>query len=356
MGKWKQVELKDDPLTYNINTQADNGIITESKIVNYGDSQKIEYAPKQGYHLKSVTVDGIVADIEKYPSEYTFSDVKQDHNIEVIYEIDKFEIVSSAQNGSITKSTSVDYGENKTFEYQPKEGYHLTSLAIDGEQVDINESPTSYTFEAVKGDHTIEVVFEIDEFTITTHVRNGLITETTKVKWGEDKKIEYSPSEGYHLLSVKVDNEDQDLGVSKESHEFNKIVSDHEVEVVYVSDIQSENNDLTDKDSNVKNDTEDSDVKNTVSTKTKDTASDNSTGTSSNNQNTKNSASTKSTDKGTNTDDSDNTTVSSTSSSGKKGTSTLPSTGDAFPFRIYAILGLCFLTFLTTLCLRLNKK
>ncbi len=325
LGRWAEVTLKDDPLTYKINTKVENGIISDSNTVNYGESKKVEYAPKLGFHLKSVTIDGVVADINEYTIEYSFLDIKDDHDIEVVYESDVFNIDPNAINGTISKKTIAEYGSTKTIEYAPSEGYHLVSVTVDGQVVDIEEHPTSYTFSDIKEDHVIEVVFEIDVFTITTYVKNGTITESTSVKWGESKTIEYSPKEGYHLSSVVVDEEEQDLDVSKESHNFDNVVSDHEVEVVYKSNSDDkEKTDDTSKESDAKHDT---------SSTTTQTSGKIVTGT---------------------TDNQDD---SSDDSSGKKGKSTsLPSTGDAFFENFYPVIGLCFVSALTSAGVRLRKN
>ena len=359
LGKWAEVTLKDDPLKYEIKTKVENGIISDSKTLNYGESKKIEYAPRQGYHLKSVVVDGVVADINKYPTEYNFIDVKENHSIEVTYESDIFNIDPNAINGTITKKTVAEYGSSKTIEYAPKEGYHIASVTVDGHPVDIEEHPSSYTFSDIKSDHVIEVVFEIDQFTITTYVKNGTITESTTVKWGENKTIEYSPKDGYHLSSVVVDEEEQDLNISKESHDFNKVSSDHEVEVVYESDSESDENDDTSKDETDTKETSSATNSNSDKTTSKtEKASSNAEKASSNPEKTSSNVGETSSDaKKTSSETSDDTSTVADDSSGKKSkTTSLPTTGDASSSKFCAFLGICFVSVLTSAGVRMRKK
>ena len=88
-GEWSTVSVSDTPKNYTITTSVENGTIDESCVADYGSSKTINYAPKDGYHLKSVTVDGEEIDITKYPSSYAFEDIAADHDIKVVYEKDE---------------------------------------------------------------------------------------------------------------------------------------------------------------------------------------------------------------------------------------------------------------------------
>ena len=236
LGKWKEVMLTDEPLNYEGDTSATNGTISDSYVADYGSTKTIVYSPNEGYHLVKVVVDGEEVDIEKYPDSYTFTDIKADHEIHVVYEIDKFDLDTSVEGGTITEGGEADYGSDKTIEYSPNEGYHIVSVTVDDEEVDVEEHPDSYTFADIKADHKIHVVYEIDKFVIKTSVENGTITESSTVAWGENKLVEYAPKEGYHLESVVVDDEELAEDTSTDSHEFANVAADHEVKVVYAID------------------------------------------------------------------------------------------------------------------------
>ena len=82
--------------TQAVTTKVTNGTITASDTnIAYGGNKTITYSPKAGYKLKSVTVDGTAVNITTYPSSYTFSNVRVDHNIEVVYEVDTKDITVS---------------------------------------------------------------------------------------------------------------------------------------------------------------------------------------------------------------------------------------------------------------------
>lgn len=51
---------------------------------------------------------------------------------------------------------------SKTVEYAPDESFRVSSVKVDGKAVPVEEHPTSYTFEDIQTDHTIDVAFEKD--------------------------------------------------------------------------------------------------------------------------------------------------------------------------------------------------
>ena len=81
----------------------------------------------------------------------------------------EYAITTSVTNGTITPSgeTQVEQGEDLTVEYQPKVGYTLANIIVDGEQKSIEEYSTSYTFSNVDAAHSISVEFKPTQYSIT---------------------------------------------------------------------------------------------------------------------------------------------------------------------------------------------
>ena len=158
---------------YKVTTSVTNGTITASTSSQLPNTSKtVSYAPSSSdYELESVTIDGSAVNINSYPSSYTFSNVKDDHTINVkfkrVYKID-----TSAPGGTITsKITSIDKGEQRTITYTPNKGYYLRRLTVDGSVVDLKAYPTSYTFSNISADHTIKADFlPIPELRITKRI------------------------------------------------------------------------------------------------------------------------------------------------------------------------------------------
>ena len=84
---WKESRVK-----LKITTSVTNGTIDPSCDAYKGDNKTINYAPKDGYKLKSVTVDAKEMDISKYPNSYTFTNLDKNHEIAVVYELHTYTV------------------------------------------------------------------------------------------------------------------------------------------------------------------------------------------------------------------------------------------------------------------------
>ena len=220
--------------TFTIDTSVTNGTITPDQTVGYGSDCTITYSANTGYHLDSVTVDGSAVDIGTYPTSYTFSGVTANHTINVVYAINSYTIDTSVTNGSITPDQTVTYGDDCTITYSADANHHLVSVTVDGSAVDIGAYPTSYTFSGVAANHTIDVEYAIDTYTITTSVTGGTITPSQTVDHGDDCTISYSSAgSGYYLASVTVDGSAVDIGTYPNSYTFSDVTENHTIDVEY---------------------------------------------------------------------------------------------------------------------------
>ena len=161
--------------TFDITTSVENGTITASQTVDWGSSMKIEYSPKEDYHLVSVNVDGQDIDIDKFPTRYyvMFEDIDTNHTVDVKYSIDTYSIFTNIENGSITESCEVEVGSNKTIEFSPTFGYHITKVTVDGDDVDFLKLNGKLTFNDVQENHSVNVICEKDKDIVET-ISNAL--------------------------------------------------------------------------------------------------------------------------------------------------------------------------------------
>jgi hypothetical protein len=89
---------------------------------------------------------------------------------EISVKIDTFIIASSVGvGGSILPSGSVtvNYGDLKSFTITPDKGYKISDVKVDGKSVG---AVSTYTFQNVTADHTIEATFEKSEIVIVLQV------------------------------------------------------------------------------------------------------------------------------------------------------------------------------------------
>lgn len=125
--------------------------------------------------------------------------------------INTYEIVAtSGANGTITPSgtTTVEYGNNLTFNFTPDTGYMIDEVTVDNVVVGSNPQ---YTFNNITANHTIHVTFEaipVNQHTITaTAGPNGTITPTGTqlVDEGDDITFTITPDQDYEIDTLWID-------------------------------------------------------------------------------------------------------------------------------------------------------
>lgn len=152
--------------TFTITSSAGpGGSIAGPSTVDYGDTPSFFISPFPGYHISDVLVDGSSVGT---PSVYPFGPVTSDHTIEAFFEADPvitYTITSSAgPGGSIDPNGQqiVISGGSITFNINPDPNFHISDVLVDGFSVG---TPSTYTFDGVTADHTIEAHFDSDTFT-----------------------------------------------------------------------------------------------------------------------------------------------------------------------------------------------
>jgi photosystem II stability/assembly factor-like uncharacterized protein len=221
---------------YTITASAYNGgsINPSGEIfVNYGDSKTFTIAPNSGYKIKDVIVDGVSVGTV---STYTFDNITADHTIEASFEISYLITSSSDNNGSISPEGDVMVNPNssQTFTIMPNAGYKIKDVQVDGTSVG---AVSTYTFDNVTADHTIEATFEPITYSITassgiggSFSPSGIIT----INYGDSKTFIVTTQSGYNISNVKVD------GVSKGSistYTFTNITSDHTISATFEKEV-----------------------------------------------------------------------------------------------------------------------
>lgn len=155
------------------------------------------------------------------------------------WEINKYTITTSVINGTITPTDiGVIYNTDKTVSYSPADSskYVLDSVTVDGNKVNINTYPSSYTFSKVSSNHSINVVYRRVYNITTSKSGNGSGTITgnqLKLEKGTTKTINYSADSNSYIKSVKVDGVSIDLKKYPNSYTFSNISDDHTVSVVF---------------------------------------------------------------------------------------------------------------------------
>jgi hypothetical protein len=114
----------------------------------------------------------------------------------------------AGSGGSINPSGSVrvPLGANKSFEIIPDTGYRIENVNIDDKS---KGAITNYTFTDVTEGHTISVTFRPITYSLTSSSGpGGSISPSgaASVNRGDDRTYTVTPSEGYMISDVRVDN------------------------------------------------------------------------------------------------------------------------------------------------------
>lgn len=133
------------------------GTVTPSGAVGVmqGRSLTLAITPDNGYRILSITDNGVPQSVD---SSYSLTNVTADHAIVVTFQKTYTITASAGPNGTISPigEVIVDSGANRNFSLTGNLGFRVGDVLVDGTSVG---ALTSYSFENVTADHTIEVTF-----------------------------------------------------------------------------------------------------------------------------------------------------------------------------------------------------
>jgi len=237
-----------EPITFTITASTvNNGSIDpEGKTIVYaGEDQGFAITSDEGCEVEDVLVDGGSVGAV---SEYTFTDVKQDHTIQVIFlkktqplptvTVKKYAITSlAATGGTINPSgeITVTEGADQSFIITPDANYIISDVLVDDLSVG---AVSEYIFADIKQDHTIEAKF-IGQFIITASAGDGGSinpSEKTVVNWGENKSFTIIAKDGYQIIDIKIDGIllENFTPINTYTYTFPDIQANHTIEASFI--------------------------------------------------------------------------------------------------------------------------
>jgi len=224
---------------YKINaTAGDNGSISPAGEKEYFEDEtpKYTFTANSGYRIDEVLVDGNPVTISN--NSYTFTALKENHTIHVKFKaIPTYKITASAgPNGAISPNGEKEYEENSTpkYTFSSNSNYVVDEVLVDG--VPVTFSNNSYTFPALKADHTIHVTFKstISYKIIATAGENGTISPDGEKEYqpGENAEYTFTPAnDSYRVDKVLVDGES--VVFENNSYTFTAIDKNHTIHVTF---------------------------------------------------------------------------------------------------------------------------
>ncbi len=192
-------------------TSGKNGTIepTGEVTVQEGQDQLFTLKPDNGFVVADVRVDGQGRGAR---STYRFENVRADHTIHAEFTaagVNTYTITATGSSGGAISpggAVTVAAGRDAAFNMTPEYGYRLKQVEVDGQV--LSGTPQSYTFGAVKADHTVHAEFEARQFTITSGAGpNGTIEPLGARTFlhGQGQAYTIRPDQGYMIDVVRVD-------------------------------------------------------------------------------------------------------------------------------------------------------
>lgn len=225
------------PVVHSVITSAENGTITESALeVAQGESHTVTYSCEENFRLQRLVVDGEEQNIQDYPDSYTFTDLQADHTVEVYFEeIPRYTVTTSVEHGIIDNDPSALEHGSLTINFSPEEHYELASLTIDGNSIAVNGDETSYTFDDLTSDHTVDAKFQaIPTYTIRIEAQNGTVTEDEVTLYrGESYTTKASADKHYTLTKCLIDGKRTSVKKADGNITLENIQEDHTITLIY---------------------------------------------------------------------------------------------------------------------------
>ncbi len=152
-------------------TSGANGEIAPSGdvVVEHGGSQAFNITPDTGYHIADVLVDGVSVGAV---SEYTFTDVENNHSIHAEFAINVYTISVAAnptEGGTVDGAGNFNHGQQAAVTATPNEGYDFVNWTENGIEV---STDAEYVFNA-NNNRNLLANFELRTCAVVFEVVNG---------------------------------------------------------------------------------------------------------------------------------------------------------------------------------------
>lgn len=207
-------------------TAGENGSISEDKTVLYGSNKTVVATANEFYRIESFVVDGtpIAEAVGQKTYSHTIENITSAKSVSVTFIRYSYKInFTVRENGdvkyndgseqtvvggsvSVDKEVAIENG-TVTVVATPATNYRVAKVVVDGADDTFNENDKVYseTF-TIDKDHTFEVEFKINTFTVeTVDGENGTsTTDKAVVDYNGSAVITISPETGFNIESVTV--------------------------------------------------------------------------------------------------------------------------------------------------------
>ena len=201
--------------------------------ITYGQNLLFQFVPDFGFSVGQVLIDGFEKGQLTF---FEFTDVKEDHVVEVLFVPDTFTISALAGEGGTVQPSGlvpITFNEDLQFVFTANLGYSVAEVWVNDHRVD---SISRYTFQNISSDNAINVLFTPDTFYIDAIASAGgkiVPTGNTMGFYGDTIQFDFLPDTGYHIHEVLIDG--STIGVTN-FYSFNGLLANHQLQVKFVPD------------------------------------------------------------------------------------------------------------------------
>ena len=196
-----EVSFKLAVYSISINKPAGGTAKLSKTSANYGEQITVTATPSTGYRLKSITVNDIEIEIDR------FSMPDKNTNVVVTFEKFEYEItLNQPANGTVSVNKNpANYGDKITVTAKPSEGYTLDTIKVNGKAL----SSGVYTFTMGNAPAEVEVTFKKIQYSITVSYSSGGTATSDPRKAGINDLVSVicKPNNGYEVASITVNGE-----------------------------------------------------------------------------------------------------------------------------------------------------
>ncbi|MBQ3739647.1 MAG: fibronectin type III domain-containing protein, partial [Bacteroidales bacterium] len=207
--------------------------------VEYGSDFMSQFAAATGYHIVNVTVNGTVyGEIPSWLTEY----ITAPQNIAATFALNEYDITTAAHgNGSVTPGLHVVYDPQSsyTFTATPAEGYHISQILRNNENLVIADPEAAFTdvIAPVLNDYSYVAYFEPNIYTVTASCgANGTIDPygAQNYEYGMTPTFTVTANAGYAIEHVYVDGEEVTL--TNGTYTFAALTANHTISATFTED------------------------------------------------------------------------------------------------------------------------
>ena len=181
-----------------------------SRYVDYGTTFTATFVPAAGYHVQSVTINGVnYGAIEAYQ----FANISEQQNVEVVFAPNTYVITTNGYGpGMVTPGATFVYDPANTYYFAatPATGYRIASVLRNNVPMTIADPEATFrdTLTNILDNYHYEVSFNPMDYNVTaTCGANGIISPMGVASYHYNNQGVYTvtANQGYYISSVTVD-------------------------------------------------------------------------------------------------------------------------------------------------------